>query len=133
MDEDGYLGRAPSYRLSKVLYFHEGLIAMMNREKANNALFACPCCGYATLVEVAEYEICEICFWEDDGEDDYHAIERSFFGGPNGVSLKEARFNFIVFGSAEKKDLEHCRKPNETDINLRNYKLNYEVVSSNEI
>ena len=33
-----------------------------------NSLFPCPCCGYKTLSESASgtYEICEICFWEDD-------------------------------------------------------------------
>lgn len=27
----------------------------------------CPCCGYRTLRERGDYEICKICFWEDDG------------------------------------------------------------------
>ena len=99
----------------------------MIRDKANNGLYACPCCGYATLGESAQYEICEICFWEDDGQDDPEHYE--VLGGPNGVSLNEARFNFIVFGAAEKKDISCCRAPNETDINLRNYQLQYEVVS----
>lgn len=104
---------------------------MIEREKAKNGLYACPCCGYATLSEPAEYEICEICFWEDDGQDD--PLDREPFFGPNGVSLAEARFNFIVFGAAEKKDLRHCRKPNDTDTNLRGYSLKYDVVRSNEI
>ena len=46
-----------------------------------------------TLGEPAGYEICPICFWEDDGQDsDDAAIIR---GGPNSdYSLKEARKNF---------------------------------------
>ena len=27
---------------------------------------ACPCCGYATLDARGEYDICAICWWEDD-------------------------------------------------------------------
>lgn len=98
----------------------------MNREQAINTLYACPCCGYATISEPANYEICEICFWEDDGQD--NPEQNEFLGGPNGVSLAEARFNFIVFGAAEKKDLDCVRPVNECDINLRNYKLIYDVV-----
>jgi hypothetical protein len=29
-------------------------------------LNACPCCGAKTIAEVGEYEICDVCDWEDD-------------------------------------------------------------------
>lgn len=58
--------------------------------------FKCPCCGYPTLSSKADYEICELCNWEDDGQDDEHANE--VWGGPNGgYSLAEARKNFSLF------------------------------------
>lgn len=54
---------------------------------------ACPCCGYPTLTERGMYEICELCNWEDDGQDDPNAEE--VWGGPNGdYSLSQARDNF---------------------------------------
>jgi hypothetical protein len=54
--------------------------------------FTCPCCGYPTIIERGSYEICEICFWEDDTQDDNLADE--IWGGPNGkLSLTEARLN----------------------------------------
>ena len=93
----------------------------MNREKGKNGSYVCPCCGYATLDEVANYEICELCFWEDDGQDDIDAHE--CLGGPNHVSLTEARKNFLEFGAAEKKDLSCVRSVRPTDENVRNYKL----------
>lgn len=71
--------------------------------------------------EVANYEICELCFWEDDGQDDIDAHE--CLGGPNHVSLNEARKNFLEFGAAEKKDLSCVRSVVSTDENVRNYKL----------
>lgn len=53
----------------------------------------CPCCGYPTLPERGSYDICELCDWEDDGQDDPYADEA--WGGPNGkYSLTEARENF---------------------------------------
>ena len=63
--------------------------------------YTCPCCGYPTLGERGGYEICELCNWEDDGQDDPHADE--VWGGPNGkYSLTEARENFkhylIMYG-----------------------------------
>jgi len=57
----------------------------------------CPCCGYLTLEARGEYDICRICWWEDDGQDEANAeVAR---GGPNhGYSLAEARRNFREFG-----------------------------------
>ena len=57
----------------------------------------CPCCGYDTLTESAGYEICYLCNWEDDGQDDPDADK--VLGGPNGdYSLTEARKNFQKYG-----------------------------------
>jgi len=53
----------------------------------------CPCCRYPMLSERAAYEICLICWWEDDGQDDANADR--VLGGPNGrYSLTQARANF---------------------------------------
>ncbi|MGB2247580.1 MAG: CPCC family cysteine-rich protein [Alcanivorax sediminis] len=58
----------------------------------------CPCCGYPTLERRDHYEICCLCIWEDDGEDD--ADTQGWGGGPNGAySLTEARANFVAFGT----------------------------------
>lgn len=58
---------------------------------------ACPCCGYPTLHGRETYEICPLCWWEDDGQDDSDADE--VLGGPNGkYSLTAARRNFATFG-----------------------------------
>ena len=99
----------------------------MNRARGQNGLFACPCCGFATLGEVAGYEICHICFWEDDGQDDPEVEEN--WGGPNHVSLVQARRNFLEFGAAESKDLKHCRKPEVSDEQVRIFILEGETVT----
>ncbi|MDM5219671.1 CPCC family cysteine-rich protein [Peribacillus sp. NJ11] len=58
----------------------------MQREK-------CLCCGFPTLDERGGHDICELCNWEDDGQNDLYADE--VWGGPNGdYSLTEARRNF---------------------------------------
>ena len=53
-------------------------------------LFTCPSCGYPTLSERSGYDICSICNWEDDGQDNETADE--IWGGPNtSLSLTESR------------------------------------------
>lgn len=55
-------------------------------------LHSCPGCGYPTLSERGGYEICEVCNWEDDNQDDKNADE--IWGGPNSnLSLTENRLN----------------------------------------
>ncbi|MFJ7098122.1 CPCC family cysteine-rich protein [Streptomyces mirabilis] len=49
------------------------------------------------MAERGAYEICHVCFWEDDGQDEHDAVE--IRGGPNrGLSLREARRNFQEIG-----------------------------------
>jgi hypothetical protein len=56
----------------------------------------CPCCGYPTLTKQGDWEICELCNWEDGGGDDWSLDSVS---GANGqYSLREARANFEKYG-----------------------------------
>jgi hypothetical protein len=70
--------------------------------------YRCPCCGCITLDERGGYDICPVCFWEDDGQDDHdEAIIR---GGPNGaLSLTQARANYHEFGACERRFLGNVR------------------------
>ncbi|WP_219836752.1 CPCC family cysteine-rich protein [Paenibacillus sp. R14(2021)] len=55
--------------------------------------YSCPCCGYPTLEQPRVWEICRLCGWEDNGQDDLYADQ--VWGGPNAdYSLTEARANF---------------------------------------
>jgi hypothetical protein len=55
-------------------------------------LFACPCCGSFTLSEFGGYEICTVCFWEDDP---VQFAEPNYSGGANELSLSESRDKWI--------------------------------------
>jgi hypothetical protein len=76
--------------------------------------YACPCCGYLTLRERGADDICQVCFWEDDGQDDHDAdIVR---GGPNrNLSLTAARDNFVRIGASEARVLSHVRPPRQEE------------------
>ena len=87
-------------------------------------LISCPCCGYRTLDEPASYDICNVCWWEDDGQDNENADIG--MGGPNyGISLTKARYNFISFGiyDPKRKDLMKLRKPKEMFVKGREFVL----------
>jgi hypothetical protein len=82
-------------------------------------LIACPCCGHATLTERGGFEICPVCFWEDDGRDNDDADQ--WRGGPNSVSLREARVNFLRFGASVEADSECVRRPTSEEVQLRRF------------
>ena len=78
------------------------------------AIYRCPCCHCRTLHERGGYEICPICFWEGDGQDNHDAAEVR--GGPNRLlSLIEARRNFEAFGASERAWLDHVRLPTDEE------------------
>lgn len=77
--------------------------------------YCCPSCSCRTLDERGMSDICPVCFWEDDGQDDHDAdIVR---GGPNGaLSLSEARANYLRFGACEIKMLGNVRPPRPEEL-----------------
>jgi hypothetical protein len=75
----------------------------------------CPCCGYYTLSERGAFEVCPVCAWEDDGQDDRDAAEVR--GGPNGLlSLVVARENFRKFGASDRRHLSIVREPTSGEL-----------------
>ena len=64
----------------------------------------CPCCDYVTLPERGGFLICDVCFWEDDGQD---VDELDVESGPNHITLRDGRKNFSEFGACERDMLPH--------------------------
>ena len=88
----------------------------ITKQRADDgSLYRCPCCGYRTLDERGSFDICQVCFWEDDGQDDHDADEVR--GGPNyELSLTQARQNFREFGACSRRVLPHVRKPKPDEL-----------------
>ncbi len=75
--------------------------------------YKCPCCGYYTLPNTGEYDICPVCFWEDDiVQEDDPDLE----GGANDLSLRECRENYRKFGACEERFKDRVRKPFPEEI-----------------
>ncbi|MET0191869.1 MAG: CPCC family cysteine-rich protein [Hyphomicrobiaceae bacterium] len=91
--------------------------------------FCCPCCGYPTLNSWSGFEICRVCWWEDDGTSDKGA-DRSA-GGPNGsYSLTEARANFEDHGDMYRYDATRIgvvSDPSRARLALLSYIRNLEA------
>jgi hypothetical protein len=79
-----------------------------SKRKAVEGVYPCPCCKHLTFDSVGEYDICPICFWEDDPVQEE---KPDLAGGANKVSLVEAEQNFLKFGASEREFLKHCRQP----------------------
>lgn len=77
--------------------------------------YACPCCRHLTLPERGGFDICPVCFWEDDGQDDPDAD--AVLGGPNSdLSLTDARHNYAAIGASDARRLPHVRSPRPGEI-----------------
>ena len=88
-----------------------GIYDFLNEKIKNNLNFTCKCCGYKTLNSQGEYEICPICFWEDDPY-----IFEEDWDNANHMSLKDGQLNYIKYGSCEERLITFVRKPTERDI-----------------
>ena len=94
--------------------------------------FTCPCCGYLTLNERGAYDICPVCFWEDDayivvkdgaiigirfdsemGDDDLLDVPS---GANHGLTLREGRDNYRRLGACEESMRMHVRKPRRSEL-----------------
>lgn len=59
----------------------------------------CPCCGYKTLPQRAYYDLCPVCYWEDEGGEPWA------YSGPNGETLVEAQQRYLA------QNLPHRLRP----------------------
>lgn len=77
--------------------------------------YKCPCCGYYTFTHKPDgsYDICKVCFWEDDP---IQLENPTYEGGANKVSLIQAQKNFKEFGACEREMIPHVRKPSSDEL-----------------
>lgn len=93
--------------------------------------YNCLCCGYKTIEERAEFEICPVCFWEDDVYIDFSTdpISSAYYdgvpevetlldtqsGANHGLTLRQARENYKRFGACEESMVKNIRPPKEDE------------------
>ena len=113
MAEDPTSEPSPEELARRTAWFND-YISRLGGQPAELPL-RCPCCFCKTLGERGGFEICPVCFWEDDGQDDYDAdVVR---GGPNGaLSLAQARANYSQLGACDARSLAHVRAPRPEEL-----------------
>jgi len=101
------------------------------------AKFKCLCCGCRTLDTRREYDICPVCFWEDEAyliftEDSIHTWEsgedynaETYTGADvldivssanHELTLRQGRENYKKFGACEEEMIPYVRKPAEEEL-----------------
>lgn len=81
--------------------------------------FICPVCGCRTLANRGENDICQVCYWQDDGEYEEYAPNES----NGGLSIARGRKNFIEYGAYDKQYSRSTRKPLRSEITDHYIKL----------
>ncbi|GEC31845.1 CPCC family cysteine-rich protein [Sinorhizobium fredii] len=89
-----------------VQYFNLAASAASRRVE-KDGYFACPCCDSYSLTEAGEWEICNVCGWEDDPAQE--AVS-DLAGGANKVSLLLARENYRLSGCSDPQKLNQRPK-----------------------
>jgi len=87
----------------------------------NLKIYTCPGCGYPTNKTKAEYDICVLCDWEDDGTDDkvkslfYDFLSTNKISGPNRISPTENRLKIskVLFELANKSNGQLTENPKQ--------------------
>lgn len=72
----------------------------------------CFVCGHITLGERCDWEICPVCFWEDDvlvsSQDESSSAN-------SGMKVSEAQANYILYRACDESSKEHVRPPKENE------------------
>ena len=85
----------------------------------------CPCCGYRTLPQRGAYDLCPVCWWEDEG------LEPWEYSGPNGRTLVEAQQEYLAQHRPYRLRAGKVRAPKrgeERDPDWRPFELTDELI-----
>ena len=74
--------------------------------------FRCACCDLPTLTSRSPSDVCPVCFWEDEVS---QTVDPTSDGGPNRLSLLDARANYARVGAADPRALGDVRAPTQAE------------------
>ena len=80
----------------------------------------CPCCGHFTYTVPPEEDcgyICPVCFWENDP---FIASDDDPSDSNHGITLNEAKANYLEFGACEEEMFVMFVRPKAMRMDTRN-------------
>lgn len=77
-------------------------------------MLACPCCQHLTLSQRGAYDICPVCYWQDDPIDEWAPDDPSWANG--GITTAQGRENFLAIGACRQEHVPHVRAANPDEI-----------------
>ncbi len=84
------------------------------KKKDEPKKYKCPCCGHFTFEKKERaYDICPVCFWEDDPEQYNNPMMPN---GANHVSLATARVNYKHFAACDPEMKKYVRGPKKDEL-----------------
>lgn len=86
----------------------------------------CPCCGYKTLPGRGDYDLCPVCWWEDEG------LEPWEFSGANAQTLVEAQQEYLAESRPYRRRPGKVRPPKRRearDPDWRPFEMTDELVA----
>lgn len=84
------------------------------KKKDSPKKYQCPCCGYYTFEDKHHnYDICPVCFWEDDPQ---QFKDPNLHGGANHISLVQAQENYKQFEVCDVAMKKYVRKPKKDEM-----------------
>ena len=84
------------------------------KKKDEPKKYKCPCCGHFTFEKKERaYDICPVCFWEDDPEQYSNPMMPN---GANHVSLATARVNYKHFSACDPEMKKYVRGPKKDEL-----------------
>jgi len=76
--------------------------------------YSCPCCGFLTMTSETRdsYDICPVCFWEDDP---VQFENPDWEGGANRPSLRQAQHTYKTTGVFDPSWINFVRPPTDAE------------------
>lgn len=92
---DSFYGMSNEYLKREIRRFDSSIEEVFG---CPETMFTCQCCFYRSLRAVGIYEVCPVCFLEDDRAD-----KDLQYSSPNHMFLKDAKSNVLKYGVCDPK------------------------------
>ena len=76
-------------------YFWETYIKYDNVNSQNEHFYACPCCGYISLLKLSDNYFCPVCHWELCYLELKYPFDPEIWYNNDNISLYQRQINFI--------------------------------------